>query len=666
MRNLRRIFLLLAVAVAVQAQTTPWDSSGNSLLNGTYYFRQVIYVLGDQYGDLGEAISLYGNISFDGKGTYTLTNGQWLVFDSSQSGPASGPATGSYSISASGYGFISDPYTGDNVYGLVSQQGIFVGSSTDNAFGYNDFFVAAPLASPVPTAASFNGTYVFANLDLAGAAQGQQAGMLSMMFTLTANGACGLGNTVVTGYAGTTTTAIIQSSTLPTCIFSNGAAVVTFPTNGTLMQGQKYLYFSKDGNFVFGGSPYSGYNPWDMIVGVKMSSGTPNFSKLYYQAGIDEVGGDLDTFYGSLDLPPGTQTILGHQRIEDLFFTPATTDFTYTDSYTLASGSTYSTPFARYAVGANGAGGAIRIGSGIGPSLGLSVALQAPNMTPTGVFLNPQGIVNAASWAPFTAGIAPGELLTLFNGSNLAADTVVSGIPFLTSLDHVQVSIGGLPAPIYYVSPTQVSVIVPYAVAGPVALVQVTNNGVLSNAVPVFVNQTAPGVFTQTANGLSYGATEHVDGSIVTAANPAKIGETVAVFVTGLGAVTPTIADGAPGPIDTLSEVTPGSVTAAIGSPSTGPVAATVTFAGLAPQLSGLYQIDITVPAGLTAGDNHLYISGPDAFNSQSLIPISTATSAPEAPAITPAAVLGKQPPGRLKVDPKTKRAPSPRSVGGK
>ena len=645
---------MAAVGLAAQAQT--WDTSGNGMLSGTYYFRQVIYVLQDQYGDLGEAVSLYGNIKFDGNGGYTLTSGQWLAFDSSVGTAQTGNATGTYSISASGYGFVSNPYTGDSIYGLVSQQGIFVGSSTDNSYGYNDFFVAAPLASPLPTAANFSGTYVFSNLDLVGVASGQPAGMLSMMFTLTPNGACGLGNTVVTAYAGTTTTPVTQTSSLPTCLFSNGAAVVTFPSNGQLMAGQKYLYFSKDGNFVFGGSPYSGASPWNMIVGVKVGSGAPNFSGLYYQAGIDEAGGDLDTFYGALS--GGSGTILGHQRIEDLFFTPAATDFTYTDSYALTSGATYSTPFARYAVGA---GGAVRIGSGIGPYLGLSVALQAPTVTGTGVYLNPQGIVNAASWAPFTAGIAPGELLTLFNGSNLAADTVVSGIPFLTSLDHVQVSIGGLPAPIYYVSPTQVSVIVPYAVAGPVALVQVTNNGVLSNAVPVFVNQTAPGVFTQTANGLSYGATEHVDGSIVTAANPAKIGETVAVFVTGLGAVTPTIADGAPGPTDTLSEVTPGSVTAAIGG-----VAATVTFAGLAPQLSGLYQIDITVPAGLTAGDNHLYISGPDAYNSQSLIPISTATSAPEAPAITPAAVLGKQPPGRLKVDPKTKRVPGPRSVGGK
>ena len=660
---------MLAVGLAAQAQTPIWDTSGNSNLNGIYYFRQVFYFLGDASGDLGEATAIYGNIKFDGNGGYTLTQSTtqpWVYYDSYYGGYTANQ-TGTYSISASGYGFISSPnprYPGDYIYGLVSQQGIFVGSSTENTNGYNDMFVAAPLASPMPTAANFSGTYVFSDLDLVGAAQGQPAGMLSMMFTLTADGACHLGTTTVTGYAGTTTTPYTQISTLPTCSFSNGAAVVTFPTNGLLTQGQKYLYFSKDGNFVFGGSPYTGYNPWDMIVGVKVSSGTPNFSDLYYQAGIDELGGYLDTFYGSLDLPAlHPQTIMEHQRIEDLFYTPAATDSTYLDSYTLTSGATYSTSLARYAVGA---GGAIRIGSGIGPNLGLSVALQAPTLTLTGVFLNPQGIVNAASWAPFTAGIAPGELLTFSNSSNLAADTVVATSPFPTSLDQVQVSIGGLPAPIYYVSPTQISVIVPYAVTGPIADIQVTNNGVLSNTVPVYVNQTSPGVFTQTSNGLGYGATEHnADGSIVTAANPAVIGETVAVYVTGLGAVSPTIADGAPGPTSTLSEVPAGSVTAYIGSATIAPVQATVVYAGLAPALSGLYQIDITIPAGLTAGDNYLYISGPDAYNSQSLIPISTATSAAETPAVAPVPTLGKQPPGRLKVDPKAKRAPSPRGGGG-
>ena len=650
--------MLLAVGLAAQAQS--WDTSGNGMLSGTYYFRQVIYVLnGDAYGDLGEAVSLYGNITFNGNGTYTLTSGQWLAYDSANNGqPVTGTiTTGTYSISASGYGFISNPYTGDSIYGLVSQQGIFAGSSTDNSLGYNDFFVAAPLASPLPTAANFSGTYVFSNLDLVGVQSGSPAGMLSMMFTLTADGACHLGNTTVTGYVGTNTTPILQAASLPACLFSNGAAVVTFPTTGTLMAGQKYLYFSKDGNFVFGGSPYTNqYNPFDMIVGVKVSSGTPSFSGLYYQAGIDEVGGDLDTFYGSLSAVSGGK-ILGHQRIEDLFYSPATTDFTYADSYTLTSGATYSTSAARYALGA---GGAVRIGSGIGPYLGLSVALQAPTVTGTGVFLNPQGIVNAGSWAPFTAGIAPGELLTLFNGSNLASNTVVATSPFPTSLGQVQVSIGGLPAPIYYVTPTQIAAIVPYAVAGPIALVQVTNNGVLSNAVPVYVNGTSPGVLTANQNGLGYADALRPDYSIVTAANPAVIGETIAVYLTGLGVVSPPIADGDPGPVGTYSVVAAGSVTAAIGG-----VAATVGYAGLAPGYSGLYQLNITVPAGLTAGDNYLYISGPDAYNAQSLIPISTATSAPAAPAAAPVAAFGKQPPGRLKVDPKAKRPPSPRGAGG-
>ncbi len=654
--------MLLAIGLAARAQS--WDTSGNGMLSGTYYFRQVIYVVGDQYGDLGEAVSLYGNISFDGNGNYTLTSGQWYVYDSSQ-GYGTFPISGTYSISASGYVFISSPYvTGDSIYGLVSEQGIFVGSSTDNAYGYNDVFIAAPLASPLPTAATFSGTYIFSNLDMTLNLSYGAAYNLGVMFSLNADGACHLTNVVVTGYVGTTAAPYTQnSSSLPTCSFSNGAAVVTFPTNGTLMAGQKYLYFSKDGNFVFGGSPYTGYNPFDMIVGVKVSSGTPYFSGLYYQAGIDDVGGDLDTYYGSLSA--GSGNILGHQRVEDVNYTPAATDSTYTDSYTLTSGSTYSTSSAHYTVGA---GGAIRIGAGIGPYLGLSVALQAPTVTGTGVFLNPQGIVNAASWAPFTAGISPGELLTLFNGSNLAANTVVSGIPFQTQLGNVQVSIGGLPAPIYYVSPTQIAAIVPYAVApGTIADIQVTNNGVLSNAVPVYVNETSPGVFTQNANGLGYGATLHADYSIVTATSPAVIGETVAIYLTGLGTVNPPIADGALGPTSTLSWTT-NTVTAYIGSATTAPVQATVAYAGLAPGLSGLYQIDITIPTtGLTAGDNYLYIIGPDASNSQSLIPIATSsgsTSAVPAAAAVPA--LQTHAPGRLKVNPKTKRPPSLRSgIGG-
>ena len=270
-------------------------------------------------------------------------------------------------------------------------------------------------------------------------------------------------------------------------------------------------------------------------------------------------------------------------------------------------------------------GGGIRIGSGIGPYLGLSVALQAPTMSSslstTGVFLNPQGIVNAGSSAPFTAGIAPGELLTLY-GSNLASGLqVASGAPFLTTLGDVQVMINGIAAPIYYVTPTQLSAIVPYGITGTVAKVQVFNNNVQSNTVTSLISTTAPGVLTQLQNGLGYGDAVHQDGTLVNAKSPAQIGETVSLFVTGLGAVSPTILDGAAGPTTPLSNAT-ATIAAYIGG-----VEATITYAGLAPQLAGLYQINLTVPAGVTAGDNNLDIAGPDAYSSECLIAIGGATS---------------------------------------
>jgi uncharacterized protein (TIGR03437 family) len=87
-----------------------------------------------------------------------------------------------------------------------------------------------------------------------------------------------------------------------------------------------------------------------------------------------------------------------------------------------------------------------------------------------------------------------------------------------------------------------------------------------------------------------------------------------------LGAVSPTIQDGAAGPTNPLSNAT-ATIAAYIGG-----VQATITYAGLAPQLAGLYQINLTVPAGVKAGDNNLDIAGPDAYSSECLIAIGGAT----------------------------------------
>jgi uncharacterized protein (TIGR03437 family) len=633
--KLARALMLLAAAGAMYAQS--WDTSGNSMLNGKYYFRQVFYVPDTSYaGYLDEAVTIYGNIEFDGNGNYSITANdlaQYIdysyYYSQVEAGGAFPATTGTYSIAASGYGFISNPYDPtDSIYGLVSKQGIFVGSTTDNVYGYNDMMVAAPLASPAPTASSFTGSWTCSDLDMS---SGESPYAESLLFGLSPDGNGNLNAGTITGYVGGVASLYTQSASGLKYTFSNGAAVATFPTNGTLISGQKYFYFSKDGSFMFGGSPITSNTPFDMIVGVK-SGATPALSGLYYQAGVDVYpdSGDQDSYFGSFNVIAGAapQTYLGHERIND-YGGSSVVDYTYNDTISL-SGNTFSNTYARYVVGA---GGAVEITSGIGAYLGLSVALQAPTPTGSGVFLNPTGVVNSASDAPFTASIAPGELLTVY-GSNLADATQVAGIPFPMSLGNVQVNIGGLPAPIYYVSSGQISAIVPYGVTiGSIAQIQVINDMGSSNIVTDYVAATAPGVFTQNQNGTGYGEIEHLGignssappGSIVSSTYPALMGESLAVYLTGLGTVSPAISDGAPGPATTLSNTTN---TIAVDFDGT---AGTNDFAGLAPGYSGLYQLNVTVPTtGLTVGPNFLDIAGPDSYMSYVLVPIAAASSSSE------------------------------------
>ena len=621
--KLARLLVLLCAATGWQAAAQTWDTSGNGMLNGTYYFREVAYFFSSTGALSPDAI--YGTIVFNGNGAYSIN---CTVYDSTYGlgtcAQFSLPTTGTYSIAASGYGFLSSPISSKvNVYGLVSQQGIFVGSSTES--GFNDLFIAAPLASPLPTAATFKGSYWLADMDTPNG--------INSMFQVNPDGAGNLGNVSLTGYVyGYGSTVVTQTAAAVKYSFSGGAAVVAFPSpsNATLIVGQKYLYFSPDGNFVFGGSPTG----WDFLVGIRTASGTPSFWGLYYQAGID-LASAFDSYYGSLNANAGLA--VGHQRVNDVLDSYLY-GYTYSEPYSVNPNGTYSIPSVmNYVVGADG----VRIGSGIGPYLGINVALPAPSISGSGVFLSPMGVVNAASSAPFTAGIAPGDFITLY-GANLAPGIATAyTVPFPTTagLDGVQVTVNGLPAPVQFVSPGQISAIVPYAVGSSIARIQVNNNGVLSNVVTEFVNLTAPGVFTVPPGGLGYGAVLHGDYSLVTAQNPAQVGEEVAVYLTGLGTTNPVITDGSAGPpssqTNNLFEVFIGGIQAT-----------TVEYTGLAPDLAGLYQINFTVPTGVTAGNNTLEIVGPDSDAAEALIPVGSVLAASSSsPAPQPAAVRRLMPP---------------------
>lgn len=617
--------VLLLGACAWQASAQPaFDSSGNGQLNGAYYMRQVFYFVSDQAGDLGEAMNVQGEITFNGAGGYTFT-GTLLDSASGSSTPvAVNAATGTYVVSASGQGYISavnPDFTGDQIIGLVSH-GVFIGSSTENGNGYNDLFIAAPIGS-VATNATLNGSYKAAYFDPTFPGDA--------LFTMSANGAGSIGTVNVTGYVNNNSTTSTESLSGVTYAFQNGGAQINFGgSSSSLIYGSEVLYTTPDGNFIFGGSA----NGFDIFAGVKAATSNPsNYDGLYYQAGLDldEAPASsgytlLDSYFGSLQA--FSQNIIGDERTNSPLVYGGSSDFTYYDSYMLnGDGTSTDTTFVQDYV--SSADGTIRIGYGLGPYLALNIAFQGPSLSGSGVYLSPVGVVNAASSSPFTAFISPGEFLTLY-GSGLASTTNAASVPFSTNLSGVQVLINQIPAPIYYVSPTQISVIVPYITTpGSVAQIQVINNGANSNVVTQFTGYTSVGAFTNNpVGGIGYAAALRPDGSVISDSNPALVGETEALYLAGMGSVSPSVGDGTAAPGSPLSYTT--TTPAIYLYDSAGNYATpTITFSGLAPGFAGLYQINFTIPSGLVAtNDGEIEIEGPDSDTLEALFPLSASSSA--------------------------------------
>jgi uncharacterized protein (TIGR03437 family) len=631
------LLVLFLAACAWQSPAQPaFNPDGDSLLNGTYYMRQVFYFLNGQ-GTISESVT------FDGAGNYSFT-GSVLDTAVSATKPSTFTTTGSYVISANGEGYISPVYQTimyGSIVGLVSQ-GIFIGS-IPGTNGANSLFIAAPLGATEATNSTLKGSYTVAYFDpnflpssTSTALPGGDA-----LFRMNADGTGNIGNISATTYSGDSNTATAQSLSGVTYSFSNGAAELEFggKTGGSgLIAGTHLLYISPDGNFIFGGS-YLGY---DMFVGVRAATSAPaNYDGLYYQAGLDldeSTAGStsgyplLNSYYGSFTAFSGD--IIGHQALSGvslmnyqglskLLVFGGSNDFTYSDSYTLNSdGSSDDSAFSQHY--ASSSNGLIRIGYGIGPYLSLNVAIQAPAFKASGVYLNPAGVVNAASSAPFTAQVAPGEYLTLF-GSGLASSSASApSLPLPVTLNGVQVLINQVAAPINYVSPTQINVIVPYNGAGSIAHIQVVNNNQGSNILTELEGSTAVGVFTaDPVGGLGYAAALHSNYSAITESSPAQIGENVSVYLAGMGAVNLPVKAGTAAPANPPSVTTAAPLVYLLDTAGHY-VQATVGFSGLAPGFAGLYQINFTIPTGLVSGKATLEIVGPDSDSFEALLPVTT------------------------------------------
>jgi len=208
--------------------------------------------------------------------------------------------------------------------------------------------------------------------------------------------------------------------------------------------------------------------------------------------------------------------------------------------------------------------------------------------------------------------VAPGELISIF-GTKLVKTAVDlagwQGRNIPTSLNGTSVTIGGKAAPIIYVSANQLNVQVPVDLAPGATQLAVKSTVGPSTSFNVTIAATAPAIFFSPAAAVL----KNADFSLVSASNPAKAGDVILVYCTGLGQTTPALTTG------TLVSSTGTSATAVGVTATIGGKDATVAYAIASPGFVGLYQVALTVPAGVTGSSAIVLKQGTTTSNSVSI-----------------------------------------------
>jgi uncharacterized protein (TIGR03437 family) len=241
----------------------------------------------------------------------------------------------------------------------------------------------------------------------------------------------------------------------------------------------------------------------------------------------------------------------------------------------------------------------------------VSLQPQAPGIP--GPSISNAGIVNNASFAPGTNPIAPGTIAAIFgtnlnDGTSNPSSSLGTDGKLLTALGGASVTFNGISAPVFSSFPGQLNVQVPFELDGASsASVQVTVGGQKSDPQTVPIGPFSPGIFAITPGGAGQGAVLIANTNTLAApsgsvsgrdARPAKRGEFITVFCTGLGSVSSPPLTGQPASTATVSN----TVTTPL--VSIGEIPAVVSFSGLAPGFVGLYQINVQVPSAAPTGDS--------------------------------------------------------------
>ncbi|MGA1994268.1 MAG: hypothetical protein ABSH45_00695 [Bryobacteraceae bacterium] len=179
-----------------------------------------------------------------------------------------------------------------------------------------------------------------------------------------------------------------------------------------------------------------------------------------------------------------------------------------------------------------------------------------------------------------------------------------------TSLAGVTATVAGQPCVVSYVSPSRIDLLLPAVLAsGWQSLNLNWPGGSLANSV---LTRTADAEYlAQTLNGILYALATGPDGSLITPDRPARPGETITLYATGLnitGPMTP--------PYDTTQ---PNAVQVVIGGEGYPAISA-------APFSPGVFQVVVRIPPTLGAAEYPLHIFADGFFSSApTVLPVGAA-----------------------------------------
>ncbi len=204
------------------------------------------------------------------------------------------------------------------------------------------------------------------------------------------------------------------------------------------------------------------------------------------------------------------------------------------------------------------------------------------------------GPLTTVRGAAFQPGpVAPSSIVAGF-ASPLASSTAsASSVPLPTALGGISVRVGGVVAPLFFVSQGQINYQIPVLTAG-IYNVEVFSGSQLLTSGGVVVVAASPDLFTVNQQGTGQAAALNQDNSLNSSSRPALRGSFIQLFATGGGATSPNPPAGSAASSAASTVLTP---TAQIGG-----VSATVAYSGASPGLVGVWQINLQIPSTITAG----------------------------------------------------------------